>query len=322
MKILIVFIFATLIIISALFFIYKPTYQVILNGEFIGYTDNKSSMQKKINEFVENGNDEQVEFVQLKNLPTYKMCLLKKDISSNEEEIYNTITSEGIKYYKYYAITQDGEERKYLDDFTNAESVVAKLKEKNSTNVDNLGIVEKYDVELKEFSNVDNCVDELYVKPVEKKPTVSVPKSTKYSSAVNLSGGTNSSGNKIELGIAFINPTSGIISSRFGARSRNNHKGLDIAAPNGTPIKAAASGTVVYAGYNSSGYGYHVIISHSNGVQTLYGHCSSLDVSEGQSVSQGEVIAKVGSTGRSTGNHLHFEIRLNGVAQDPEPYIY
>ena len=99
------------------------------------------------------------------------------------------------------------------------------------------------------------------------------------------------------------------------------HTGLDIAAPKGTSIKAAASGTVIHAGWKGS-LGNLVIISHGNGVQTYYGHCSKLIAKVGQKVSQGQVIAKVGSTGNSTGNHLHFEVRKNGVLYNPQNYVY
>ena len=119
-------------------------------------------------------------------------------------------------------------------------------------------------------------------------------------------------------------PVSGIITSRFGNRESirtSGHTGLDIAAPAGTPIKAAASGTVTFAGY-SGGYGYVVKLDNGNGVQTYYGHCSRLYVSTGEKVEAGEVIAAVGSTGNSTGNHLHFEVRVNGSVVNPQNYLY
>ncbi len=98
------------------------------------------------------------------------------------------------------------------------------------------------------------------------------------------------------------------------------HKGVDICAAYGTPILAADSGVVVAAGFSAAGngYGYSIVIDHGNGYKTLYGHCSALYVSAGQSVSQGQVIAAVGSTGRSTGNHCHFEILLNGSRVPPQ----
>ena len=114
----------------------------------------------------------------------------------------------------------------------------------------------------------------------------------------------------------------GTISSRFGTRADpingvvKTHGGTDIAAPPGTPILAAADGTVIAATYNEGGYGYYVRIQHANNYATLYGHCSVLHVSAGQTVKQGQVIAEVGSTGHSTGPHCHFEIIKNGVRVD------
>lgn len=120
-------------------------------------------------------------------------------------------------------------------------------------------------------------------------------------------------------GVNFVRP----LSSGVGKVSRgvgNGHHGIDWAAPSGTPIYAAASGTVILAKWYS-GYGLCVIIDHGNGVQTLYGHQSRLGVSAGQTVSAGQQIGYVGTTGQSTGNHLHFEIRSNGTKLDPFDYV-
>ncbi len=99
------------------------------------------------------------------------------------------------------------------------------------------------------------------------------------------------------------------------------HKGMDIVAPAGTPIYAAEDGTVTYSGWDTSGYGYKIIIKHSNGLETLYAHSSALYVRKGDVVVKGENIAAVGTTGRSTGNHLHFEVRKNGSIKNPVDYI-
>ena len=98
------------------------------------------------------------------------------------------------------------------------------------------------------------------------------------------------------------------------------HDGIDIAADYGEPVHAADGGTVIYAGW-ISGYGNAVIIDHGNGMSTLYGHNESLNVSEGQGVSKGSVIAYAGSTGNSTGPHLHFEVRINDEPQNPLGYL-
>jgi len=125
-----------------------------------------------------------------------------------------------------------------------------------------------------------------------------------------------------ELGISFISPVSGVITSRYGYRGGEKHTGLDIGASTGTPIKAIASGTVLYSGNAGNGFGNYIRISHGDGIETLYGHCSALYVTAGQWVEQGEIIGAVGSTGRSSGPHLHLEIRVNGDSVNPEYYVY
>lgn len=119
---------------------------------------------------------------------------------------------------------------------------------------------------------------------------------------------------------AFLMPTRGRVSSRYGPRSGRMHYGLDIAASSGTPIKAADGGKVVYAGWKGS-YGNLVEISHENGYVTRYAHCSSINVSAGQRVHKGQLVGRVGNTGRSTGPHLHFEVLKNGENVNPSSYV-
>lgn len=125
---------------------------------------------------------------------------------------------------------------------------------------------------------------------------------------------------------AMIWPLNGPITSEFGWRThpifgtQRYHSGLDIGGDYGLPIAAAASGTVIHAGW-ISGYGYTVIIDHGGGITTLYGHNESLLVGEGESVSQGQTIALCGSTGNSTGPHCHFEVRENGEPVSPYSYL-
>lgn len=120
----------------------------------------------------------------------------------------------------------------------------------------------------------------------------------------------------------FIQPVSGRMSSKFGMRRHpisgrsKMHNGVDWAAPTGTPIKAAGAGKVITAAY-LRGYGNTIVIDHGGGISTLYGHCSRLYVSVGQNVTTGQRIAAVGSTGYSTGPHLHFEVRVNGKPVNP-----
>jgi len=112
-------------------------------------------------------------------------------------------------------------------------------------------------------------------------------------------------------------PVQGIITQYFAWY----HSGLDIAGPIGTAVTAADSGRVVTVLYENYGYGYHVIVDHGNGYSSLYGHLSRIDVGEGQNVSRGQVLGLRGSTGRSTGPHLHFEIMQNGAKINPLGFL-
>lgn len=115
-------------------------------------------------------------------------------------------------------------------------------------------------------------------------------------------------------------PSRGAVSSPFGMRWGRMHEGLDIAANMGEPIYAAFDGTVTYAAWES-GYGNFIKLKHADGLETAYGHCSKIDVKVGDTVKKGEKIGEVGNTGNSTGPHLHFEVRMNGVAKDPTAYL-
>lgn len=118
-----------------------------------------------------------------------------------------------------------------------------------------------------------------------------------------------------------------VVTSEFGYRrdpftgERKGHSGMDLAVPTGTSVRAALPGTVTVSTYNQGGYGYYVMIDHGNGLSTLYGHNSQLLAQVGQTVEAGDVIALSGSTGRSTGPHLHFEVRINGERTNPRSYL-
>jgi murein DD-endopeptidase MepM/ murein hydrolase activator NlpD len=118
----------------------------------------------------------------------------------------------------------------------------------------------------------------------------------------------------------FIWPVSGPVTSPFGMRWGRMHTGIDIGVAYGTPIHAAASGQVIYAGW-MDGYGNLVFIDHGRGISTGYAHQSSIAVSNGQAVTQGQVIGYVGCTGHCFGPHLHFEVRVNGTPVDPLGYL-
>lgn len=370
-------ILAAIVILSILQIAYSQTYEVSLNGKVIGYTRDKVVLQKRINDYINSGNGDDVAFVEVDTLPTYKAVLLKRNIKTNDEEILNKVVESGIAYYKYYAIAVDNQEKAYLKTFGEAEKVIQELKNKKSTNADSLGIVEKYakkqvaekeiatqvsqsetkvadtgatsDVpvdsdgdsdelpDVKELTevklaSVDDSINQLYV---QQKSTSRSAKNARTSSTGSKSStyeqrakvvDNSQTGVKTDLGVTLIKPISSgyTITSRFGWRSRDNHPGLDVAAPKGTAIKAAAGGTVIFAGSGSpyGGYGNIVVIQSNASTAIRYAHCSKIYVRRGEVVEQGQVIAAVGSTGISTGNHLHFEIRYNGKKIDPQKYVY
>lgn len=323
-KMIILLAIAIFLMIGLVAYFFKPTYRVMLNGEQIGYTSNKGKLQAKINDYIKNGDGENVAFVQIDQLPEYQLCLLKRGIVTNDDEIYEIVKTQGNTYYRYYAILENEEEKVYVSNFEEAENIVNTLKDKNSSNMEAITIAEKYETEKKDFTAKEEAVSALYKEPVKQVTVAKTVNKTTTKSTGTVNTGYNVSSGKVNLGISLIKPVSGIITSRFGVSSRirsSNHTGLDIATSTGTPIKAAAAGTVTFSGYKGS-YGYMVVLSHGNGVQTYYGHCSQLYVSAGQTVSQGATIAAVGSTGNSTGPHLHLEIRVNGVAYDPQNYLY
>lgn len=305
------------IIVSAIIILYKPIYKVTIDGKKIGYCEDKESLQNKINNYMENGekNQQNVAFVQIDDMPEYQMCLQKKGIETNDEEIFNTIKETGVTYYRYYTIADDGKEEISVATFEEAENAISELKKKESKNSKDLTILEKYEIELPEMSTQSEAIAKLYEKKVVVKTTTTYKNTP--SSGFSTSRNTTTAKN---LGISFIKPVSGVLTSRFGARWGRTHTGIDIGAPTGTTIKAANGGTVIFSGWKGT-LGKLVVISHGNGIQTYYGHCSSLLVSSGETVSAGQAIAKVGSTGRSTGSHLHFEIRVNGSAINPQSYV-
>lgn len=166
-------------------------------------------------------------------------------------------------------------------------------------------IAEKYDVEIEDIT-VFNDIDETSLVTGEK---ILVPNGVKKTVMSKVIPATNSASVSYTSSGSgyYMRPTSGVVTSSFGPRKGSYHYGIDYGAPTGTPIVATAEGTVLKTSCGS-GYGNCLVIQHNNGTQSLYAHASVLYVSAGTYVSQGERVAAVGSTGRSTGPHLHFEI--------------
>lgn len=184
--------------------------------------------------------------------------------------------------------------------------------------------------ELSNKKNEENALIikiESDIKEAEKMYNAATAQEESLKASLRASLSSSSGGKTYSGGVfAWPAPSSSYISSQYGNRNHpvfgyvKFHSGLDMAAPGGSNIVAAADGVVKSACYNG-GYGNCVVIDHGGGVATLYGHACKLLVSSGQSVKRGQVIALVGSTGTSTGNHLHFEVLKNGATTDPMPYL-
>ena len=284
------------------FFKYKLVCKVSLAGEQIGYVANQKTFEAKIEKMV-NNKEENIAFIDIEVLPEYELTLLSNSTELNEEEVLAKVEEASKVTYKLYAVTLDGKEKSIVNSLEEAEQIVTDMKEEYEESVQfTIGIHEIYTENPEEYKTVNIEVAEAEV-------------------SEELQEIEDASVNGVYLA---QKPVSGIITSRFGSRESIRsyaHTGLDIAAPYGTPIKAAAKGTVKWSGYKGS-YGNLVIIDCGNGVEMYYGHCSKLYATVGEEVEPGDVIGAVGSTGNSTGNHLHFEIRVNGTQVNPQNYIY
>ena len=291
-------------IIAIILIKYKPMYEVKIEGTTIGYVENKKSLNEKIQENVENYSKENIESAELTATPEYELKLVNKSQDENEDEVIIALQNELEITYKYYEIASNNEVIENVKDEETAEKLVNEIKELSNNEVE-LTINEKTTKAIEEIQ-----IDDL---EVAKENTVEKLNIDTTESIADING----------IKVATL-PVTGTISSRYGVSSKirvSTHTGLDIAATTGTPIKVVADGTITFAAYSGS-YGYLVKVDHGNGVETWYGHTSKMLVKEGQAVKAGDTIALVGSTGNSTGPHLHFEVRINGEHVNPQKYLY
>lgn len=315
---------ALFIIMLVIFAKYKLVCEVTIDGESLGYIANKEQFEQSIQDYIDKDEANKVETI-IENMPEYKVTLIDNSKETNEEVILAKLEENSQTTYKFYAVTVDGKEKATVADLEEAEELVKELSTTYEKKLDvKIGIVEKMTTNntdgVKTIKTAEADITKELKAEVKKKEEKEAAERAKYE-ATYTSTTTVASLNGVKL---TVTPVSGVITSRFGNRESIRsyaHSGLDIGAPKGTDIKAAASGTVAFAGW-SGGYGNIVKISHGSGIQTYYAHCSELYVSTGDEVKAGDVIAAVGSTGNSTGNHLHFEVIKNGTSLNPQHYLY
>lgn len=293
---------------------YKIAYKVTIDGEFVGYIEDQDKFAYKVANEVLNKEDENIELVTLESIPEYSLAIVNKNETINEQTILNILKLKSDVTYKMYAVTLNGEDKAYVNTLDEAKEKVAELTENYGDELEEseFGVREVYTDNKFEYKDMKYATITKFTDNIETEI-----KKQKEEAAIR-------NGKVLNSVIFYNTPVSGTITSRYGVNESvrdHTHKGIDIAARNGTTIVAPADGVVKSASY-CGGYGNLIVISHGDGVETYYGHCSKMYVSAGQSVTAGEAIGAVGSTGHSTGNHLHFEVRLNGNQVNPQNYVY
>ena len=309
-KVMTIIISGFLLILASIFIKYKPVYEVTVAGEKVGYIAEINEFEKLIEEKIINQEGEYIENISLIQEPEYNLKLLKRTCNLDEDEVIEKLkTGYTVITYKYYEVALNSETKSYVKTLEEAKEIVESIKQEFSE--DNL--------------ELDLQVNELYTENIEQINTSSLEIAAasveNAAKEIKVESETIATVNDIRLSVL---PVTGRITSRYGESSslrRSTHTGLDIACVTGTDIKVVANGTVTFAGRKGS-YGNLIIVDHGNGVETWYGHCSKLYAKVGDSVNAGDVIAAVGSTGNSTGPHLHFEIRIDGNCVNPQDYVY
>lgn len=322
-KLIMSVLFGSVVVLSLMFMKYKFVYSVEINQEDVGYVASKSALEKEIDNYIINGDAENVGYVVMNAKVDYNMLLVNKNISTEEEKILAMVKDKCDVYYRVYSVLVDGKEKSLVDSLESAQKIIDGVNEKQSkcTEKATLEIEEKYLTEYEVSGDVEVAVNTIFepIKKVNdaiKEIRVAPAAQRTVSNDVLLALKENLSDLDFELPVR--NP---VITSRFGLRTRNYHSGIDLACPTGTPIAAAEDGVVTFADW-SGNYGYLVKVQHTGGYETYYAHCSKILTSVGTEVKKGDVLANVGSTGRSTGPHLHLEIRYNGSPLNPEVFIY
>ena len=295
----------------------------------MGLVSDKDKFEKDIKDTLEDVH-EPVVSTTLAEKPRYSLRLVdKEDIDVDDDYVFAKIEEKIEKKYRYYNLKEDDKLLAKVSTKEEKDKLIEELKKDKNVKdikVEEEETKENYIISYEEakqlaFStaeNIENDKKEKDAKTKIEKRNTNIIKNIRKGGTVSTSSSSNASA---MLGsLSFRRPLN---SSRISAGYLGypGHRGIDFPSPQGTPVMAAEAGTVTTVLYSNKSYGNRVIIDHGNGISTLYGHNSTISVSLGQRVSKGQTIAGVGSTGRSTGNHVHFEIRINGKPINPTSYV-
>ena len=296
---------------------YKPMYKVSISGQEVGYVENKQAFEETLKEEITENTTKTVEDISLNEEPEYELKFVNRADNTDDTDLVEDLKEEVTVTYKYYEIAVQETVVEKVDTIEEAEELVNEIKEENNSEEINLSIAEKYTQNEEEADTTDLEIAKTNVQETVQNAITQIKEQKEEEERLNALLSING----IKLAVT---PIEGRITSRYGARSsirKSTHTGLDISAVKGTDIKVVTDGTVISAEYSGS-YGYLVKVDHGNGVETWYAHTSKMYVKKGDTVKAGDVIAAVGSTGNSTGPHLHLEIRVNGEHVDPQDYLY
>ena len=292
-------------------------YKVSISGEELGYIADKQALEETLKEEIAESSSKTIEDICLNEQPEYELKLVSRTENTEEKEVVQELKEETTVTYKYYEIAVQENVVEKVNTSEEAEELVNEIKEENDSEEIDLSIVEKYTQNDEEANTSDLEVAKAKVQETVKTAIQKIEQQKEEEERWNALPSING----IKLAVT---PIEGTITSRYGVSSRirkSTHTGLDISAVTGTDIKVVADGTVISAEYSGS-YGYLVKVDHGNGVETWYAHTSKMYVKKGDTVKAGDVIAAVGSTGNSTGPHLHLEIRIDGKTVNPQNYLY
>ena len=315
--------FASVMVMSFMFIKYKFVYAVNVNKEDVGYVSSKIALEKKLNNYIRTGEGENVGYVVSNSNVDYELLLVDKNIKTSDEEVFAMLKDNCEVYYKVYAVLVDGEQHGLVDSIEAAQKIVDEVNEKQADykKQSELEIEEQFLQEYELIEDIEVAVNDIY-SPIKKandsvKEIRAVPATSKTVSEETLLA-LRENLKTLDFSVPLENP---IITSRFGWRSSGYHYGIDLAAPMGADITAAEDGVVTYANWCGN-YGYLIKVQHAGGYETYYAHCSKIIAQVGDEVQKDQLIGLVGSTGRSSGPHVHMEIRYEGTPLNPEVFLY
>lgn len=299
----------------------KPNaFEVYLGNTAIAYVKDKEDFNK-VNDKVKTQLMNEYKGVNIKEEIKFQQVKINYQLLSSEEFIKNSIKNNICIQVPAVIMKADGKIIGYLNNETEIVKVLDKVKDyyikKNNINqlegykLNNKITYVKTSADIWKISTIDTIAQKIIISDKNNEALVC------FNVTGVKEGAAPSRGSQK---VTLFTPALGTITSNFGMRWGKQHKGIDIGAAMGAPIYAAWDGRVIAAHYED-GYGNVIKIQHSNGIETVYGHCSYIGVGDGQYVKKGEKIGQVGSTGNSTGPHLHFEVRLNGQPENPIKYL-